>query len=569
MPAQKQSRRPVKRGEALAIMPEALHAGPDALWWDFYTSIPENERAGAASDIAVVHIRGSLDHHAGYGDSYERIVSRVRRALSGEDAVEREMCRRRWDDESEPPVASPPCAVVLRIDSPGGVVSGLNECVFALRKLSKSAGIPLIAYVDELAASAAYALACACDEIFLPASAIAGSVGVISCMYDQVKADEAMGVNFVTITSGDRKADGHPHVPIEDAAISAEQNRVNRLAQQFFQLVADKRPLSKKQISGYEAGIFLGEEAVAAGLADDVLGWDELIDALSGAENSEEKSLAKPEASNAPLPERSAPMSLTALVALVKNTKAAIKAEKDPKKKAPLMAALSSYEASVEAYKKTKFKETTEVVETSEEAPDDDEEPKEESAETEGSAAAEGDDGDTDDDEDGGEEASASSHSASRALAELAQKTTGKRGHAAVGALAAMISDGQKALASVRQIEKERRQEKKQASITAALNARRITKHEAKTLAVKPSSFVESFLEMRPKAIINIDDDSAHVPDPNAKPGSGAGLSETVLASIDAAVMNAGAKDPKALRQQMIEAHEKRMRDASNGAGRF
>ena len=149
----------LRTGEALAISADAIHRDADGFFLLLGGSAPENETRGS---VTIVNIRGALQQFEGPGgDSYESIVKRVGSAF-----------------ESDPK----PSAVVLRISSPGGVVAGLNECVKKLQRMSKGAKIPLIAYADELAASAAYAMCCACSEILLPPSGIVGSIGVISTM---------------------------------------------------------------------------------------------------------------------------------------------------------------------------------------------------------------------------------------------------------------------------------------------------------------------------------------------------------------------------------------------------
>lgn len=264
-------------------------------------------------------------------------------------------------------------------------------------------------------------------------------------------------------------------------------------------------------------------------------------------------------------------MSLVALTALRRKTEAAIASEKDPEKKKLLSASLASTNAAVEAYKKTKH-----MIEKTETEEGEDEAASEGSEESEGAEGAKGNetdrkedaekaDGDSDEDEDEGDEKKSS---ATKALLSLAQEVTGKSGRAAIGALAAKIAQGERANQIVEQIQKERRAEKKTAAIDAALSARRIAKHEAKTLRDKPLSFVQSYLEMRPKAIINVDEDSVHIPNPNAKAGDGSGLSGEILGAVDMAVSSApDGVDKVKLRQSMIEAHEQRMASGLNGAG--
>src|SRR5271166_1728334 len=125
-------KRRLRAGEYLAIAPEDIQRDADGFFLMLGPESPANEDMGS---VCVVHIRGALCHYRGDGgDSYEAIVERIEAAF-----------------------ASEPESVLIRIESPGGLVSGLNECVLKLQRMSKKTGIPLIAYVDEMAASAAYA----------------------------------------------------------------------------------------------------------------------------------------------------------------------------------------------------------------------------------------------------------------------------------------------------------------------------------------------------------------------------------------------------------------------------
>lgn len=590
----KRFQRVVKPGEHLAMAPEAvqsgIHGGRRAMWWDFWTPVPANTREGS---VAVVHVRGALEHHRGYGsDSYESIVERVADAFTGEDVRRAAEQRARWAEEGSPeaevPDASPPSAVVMRIDSPGGVCSGLNQTVFALRKIARSSGIPLIAYVDELAASAAYALSCACDEIIMPPSAIAGSIGVISAMYDVTEADKKAGVKFVTITSGERKADGHPHVPISAEAVSAEQQRVDRLARQFFRIVATARPIDAKKAASYQAGIFLGKEAVSKGLADGIMGWDELVASLNddGPADSPrgtngKKQVAKPgqdesgSTAHAGTTGKETRMSLAMLKGLVRKTKAAIESATDPKAKKRLAATLAAYTSAVEAYKKEKH---TKEVHESEEGDEEDEEEAEgnetdrEESDDDGDDDSD-DDGDGDDDDDSNDEeesAESDGDEAEATLASVVRGATGKTGREAIGALKALFEDNKRTSAMVAKMARERRAEKKTGLIATALTARRITKHEAKTLGGKDLKFVRGFLDMRKSAIVNTDDESVAIPDPSAKVGDGTGLSAEIVQSIETAVNAAPSNlDKDKLRASMIAEHQKRISAGMNGAGRY
>ena len=254
-------RHALRTGEYLAIKPDVIQRDESGFFFMMGPDAPDNERHGS---VCVVHVRGALVHYkTDGGDSYEAIVERVKAGL-----------------EADPK----PTAVLFRIESPGGVVAGLNECVLKLQRMSKEIEIPFVAYVDEMAASAAYAIACGSGEILAPPSAVIGSVGVISTMISQADHDKQEGLDFRIITSGKRKADGHPHQVITDDAVKAETVRNTELANQFFALAGKARGLAPKKLAALEAAIYLGKEAERVGLIDNVMSFDDVIFGLDTAE---------------------------------------------------------------------------------------------------------------------------------------------------------------------------------------------------------------------------------------------------------------------------------------------
>ena len=223
-------------------------------------ALPDSEAFRTIDGIAVVDICGPLTHHdEGFFDSYDAVRDRVAEALM-----------------------SPAPAVILNIDSPGGDVSGCFEAVRELRRMSKASGKPLVAYTDGHAVSAGYALALAAVAVYLSSTAQVGSVGALSALFDQVELDQSLGMNYAVVTSGARKADGHPHAPITDESRAAVQAQVDHVADLFCELVAEVLGLTPEAVRGYEAAIFAGQNAVDAGLADQVAVFSEVLAALSG-----------------------------------------------------------------------------------------------------------------------------------------------------------------------------------------------------------------------------------------------------------------------------------------------
>jgi ClpP class serine protease len=233
------ARNAYERRGILAIWPEALAEM-------FGSSAPENVESG---DAVIVDIRGPLEQHAHpCFDSFEGITARVA-AACGSSAR----------------------AVILRFDSPGGEVSGCFECARALRAMCTAAGKQMHAYVEGDCCSAAYALASQCDTITLSETSLVGSIGIFFCREDITAANAARGLRVAVITSGARKADGHPMAPLTDAEVAATQTIVDSMAGVFFELVASGRAargLTAESVAQLEAKVFHGASAVVTGLAD-------------------------------------------------------------------------------------------------------------------------------------------------------------------------------------------------------------------------------------------------------------------------------------------------------------
>lgn len=212
------------------------------------------------SDAAIVEIRGPLLRRAEglmglFCDNYEAIRDRAAAAF-----------------------ASGASRVVLRIDSPGGDAGGCFELSRELRAMSLESGKALIAYADGNCCSAAYAIACAAEEIVAAPTSVVGSIGVFQPMVDVTAQDRALGMNVVVVASGEAKTDGNPHVAITKEAVARVQDQVDDLAGLFFDLVADMRSgVTADEVRALKGGTFLGVRAVGVGLADRVSAWGDLM----------------------------------------------------------------------------------------------------------------------------------------------------------------------------------------------------------------------------------------------------------------------------------------------------
>lgn len=240
-----------------AERPRAIRFVPEAYRTSWGDEIPSSIDEG----VAVLSICGPLEKDGWWWCSYEAIAREVGAALK------------------HPEVR----AVALKIDSPGGVAAGMGETHKALRRLQKETGKPLYAFADEMACSAAYHLGSACKEVWTTEAGHVGSVGVILCTIDETAALEKAGLSVRYVVSGARKADLHPGQPVTDEVLEIAQAKVDKLAGQFFRAVARARGMTPEAVQALQAAVFIGDDAVSAGLADGVSSWPAFLDLVKGA----------------------------------------------------------------------------------------------------------------------------------------------------------------------------------------------------------------------------------------------------------------------------------------------
>lgn len=165
--------------------------------------------------------------------------------------------------------------IVLDIDSPGGEAAGAFETAALVRQVSQTKKV--VAYVDCLAASAAYALASGASEIVAPMSATLGSIGVVYMHLDRSQAMKERGVKPTLLHAGAYKVDGNSMQPLPDDARARIQGQIDEVYGLFLDTVGKHRPkLGAEGARRTEAGVFIGQRAVEAGLADRIGGLETL-----------------------------------------------------------------------------------------------------------------------------------------------------------------------------------------------------------------------------------------------------------------------------------------------------
>jgi serine protease SohB len=161
-------------------------------------------------------------------------------------------------------------AVALVINSPGG--SAVQSALIAgrIRALAERNRRPVLAFVEDVAASGGYWLATAADEILVDPASILGSIGVISAGFGFGQAIERLGIERRVHTAGARKSFLDPFRPerAEDLALLAELQ--GDIHERFKEQVRTRRAgrLKVPEAELFDGRVWTGVRAVAVGLAD-------------------------------------------------------------------------------------------------------------------------------------------------------------------------------------------------------------------------------------------------------------------------------------------------------------
>lgn len=170
-------------------------------------------------------------------------------------------------------------AVVLDIDSPGGTVSGteaFGDLVYRARDQK-----PVVSFGNGMIASAAYWIGSGAHRVVVESTADVGSIGVLMTHYDWSREDEMMGLKRTFLTAGKYKALGNDAEPLSDLARKTFQAELDYVYSIFIETVARNRGVAAETVAGDMADgrIFIGQQAVDAGLSDEVGGLDTAIEA--------------------------------------------------------------------------------------------------------------------------------------------------------------------------------------------------------------------------------------------------------------------------------------------------
>ncbi len=164
-----------------------------------------------------------------------------------------------------------PAAVALEINCPGGSPVQSSLIAARIRRLAAEKKIPVFAFVEDVAASGGYWLACAADEIFVDDCSITGSIGVISANFGAHELINNYGIERRVHTAGKSKSMMDPFKPEKPADVKRLKGWLEDIHETFIAYVKSRRGTKLAENPDLFTGeVFIGQKGIDAGLADGI-----------------------------------------------------------------------------------------------------------------------------------------------------------------------------------------------------------------------------------------------------------------------------------------------------------
>lgn len=164
-----------------------------------------------------------------------------------------------------------PAAVALVVNSPGGSAAQSALLAARIRRLAEEHETPVYAFVEDVAASGGYWLACAADEIWVDASSIVGSIGVIYAGFGFHDLLARQGVERRVHTAGESKSFLDPFKPEKPEDIARLKQLQTPIHEAFKDHVRARRGARLRDDGDLFTGdVWVGAQAVEVGLADGI-----------------------------------------------------------------------------------------------------------------------------------------------------------------------------------------------------------------------------------------------------------------------------------------------------------
>ncbi|HSH02872.1 MAG TPA: signal peptide peptidase SppA [Anaerolineae bacterium] len=208
------------------------------------TSINDGSPAIAIVDVTGIILSGDEDDFS--ADALSGVVINDLRTAAADDTVK---------------------AIVLRIDSPGGSVTGSAQIYEALLEIDK----PIVVSMAGVAASGGYYIAAPADYIYARPDTITGSIGVILTLYNAEDLAQTLGVDVINITSGPNKSMGDMWNEIDSEHQAIFQAMIDESYNEFVRIIAEGRNMDEATVREIADGrIYTGLQAMDVNLVDAV-----------------------------------------------------------------------------------------------------------------------------------------------------------------------------------------------------------------------------------------------------------------------------------------------------------
>jgi protease IV len=175
-------------------------------------------------------------------------------------------------------------AVVLRINSPGGTVTASDIIFRELDTFRRTAKIPIVAVMMDVAASGGYYVALAADTIVAHPTTVTGSIGTIMIGVNAQGLMQKLGLSATTIKSGEHKDMGSPFRTLTPEERAIFQSVIDEMHGQFVTKVAERRRLPIDRARALATGqVYTAQQALASGLIDRIGYMPEAIETAKQA----------------------------------------------------------------------------------------------------------------------------------------------------------------------------------------------------------------------------------------------------------------------------------------------
>ncbi len=161
-------------------------------------------------------------------------------------------------------------AVALVVNSPGGSPVQSRQIYLRIRQLAAEKKLPVFVFVEDVAASGGYMIACAGDEIFVDPSSITGSIGVVGGTFGFQDMIKKIGVERRLYTAGEHKATLDPFLPENPDDVARLKSLQREIHAIFIGLVKESRGARLKgpEDELFSGAYWAGERSVEYGLVD-------------------------------------------------------------------------------------------------------------------------------------------------------------------------------------------------------------------------------------------------------------------------------------------------------------